>query len=111
MVEASQVGLEPSGSLHNEVLETIQRSIREVVGEDFYEVYEIGLTSSFSEDLELESLEIVEIAERVMAVYPTVDFVTWASKMELEELVEITLADLVDFIVTSVEASGEHGEG
>jgi acyl carrier protein len=63
----------------------------------------VTLDSTFAEDIELESMEVMEIAERLIETYPAVDFVTWFSAMELEELVEITLGDVVSFIVRSLE--------
>jgi acyl carrier protein len=101
-----------AGAQHDALFETVHqtvvRTIIEVVGEEFYEESEINLDSTFSEDIELESTELMEIAERMMETYAgKVDFVAWFADMELEELVQLRLRDLLEFIVTSIE---EHGD-
>lgn len=90
--------------LFEEVHQTVVRTIIEVVGEEFYEETEISLQSTFSEDVELESTEVMEIAERLMELYEDkVDFIGWFGEMELEQLVDLTLGDLIEFMVTSIQ--------
>ena len=92
-------------SLFESVRETVEGTIIDVVGRWYYEECQTGLDSTFAEDIELESMEVMEIAERLIETYEgRVDFVTWFSGMELEDLVELTVGDVVDFIVTSIEA-------
>jgi acyl carrier protein len=90
--------------LFESVRQTIEDAIVEVVGRDYYEECDITLDSTFAEDVELESMEVMEIAEKLMEGYEgKVDFVAWFSDMELEDLVELSLGDLVEFIVDSLE--------
>lgn len=97
-------GSSRSEALFESVHETVVRNIIEVVGQEFYEESEIGLDSTFSEDVELESTEVMEIAERLMETYEDqVDFVGWFADMDLEDLVDLRLRDLIDFIVKSIE--------
>lgn len=91
-------------ALYESVRTALVSTIIDVVGEEFYEESEIGLDSTFSADIELESMEMMEIAERLMETYEQVDFVGWFSDMELEDLVAITVGDVVDFIVVWLEA-------
>ncbi|MGH9214599.1 MAG: acyl carrier protein [Acidimicrobiales bacterium] len=89
--------------LDRSVRATVERLITEVVGEEFCEVYDIGLDSTFAEDLELESLEILELAERLIETYEgKVDFVGWFATMEFEELVELDVGTLVGFIASQL---------
>lgn len=89
---------------HAEVHATVVQTIIEVVGVEFYEEAEIGLDSTFAEDIDLESMEVMEISERLMEIYgENVDFVGWFAEMELEDLVTLTLGMVVDFIVTQLE--------
>jgi acyl carrier protein len=75
-----------------------------VVGRWYYDECQVGLDSTFAEDIELESMEVMEISESLIDTYEgRVDFVTWFSAMELEDLVELKLRDVVDFIVTSLD--------
>ena len=61
-------------------------------------------TSTFAEDIQLESMEVMEVAERLIEEYEgRVDFVAWFADMELEDLIEITVGSVVDFIVASLE--------
>ena len=52
-------------SEHDATLETVAAIIREVIGEEWAEEVEISRETSFAEDLELESIEFVALAERL----------------------------------------------
>jgi acyl carrier protein len=94
-------------ALYDSVRVTVEQAIIDVVGEEFYEECEVGLDSTFAEDIELESIEVMEIAEKLIETYgDKVDFVAWFADMELEDLVEITVGSVVDFIVTTLEGGG-----
>lgn len=91
-------------ALFDEVYDTVVKTIIEVVGEEFWEESDITLESSFAEDIELESTEVLEIGEKLIEIYEgKVDFIQWFAEMELEDLIDITLRDFVEFIVTSLE--------
>ena len=92
-------------ALFDSVRDTVEGTIVAVVGRWYYEECQAGLDSTFAEDIELESMEVMEIAERLIETYDgRVDFVSWFSSMELEDLVELTVGDVVAFIVTSIES-------
>lgn len=94
-------------TLYSSVQRTVEQAIIDVVGEEFYEECEVGLDSTFAEDIELESIEVMEIAEKLIETYEgKVDFVAWFADMELEDLIEITVGSVVDFIVESIETAG-----
>jgi acyl carrier protein len=91
-------------TLFDDVRTTVEGSIVAVVGRWYYDECNVNLDSTFAEDIELESMEVMEIAERLIETYEgRVDFVTWFSSMELEELVELTVGDVIRFIVSSIE--------
>lgn len=97
-------------SLQASVQDTVENLIAEVVGDEFYEVYEVGRDSTFAEDLELESMEILELAERLIETYEgRVDFVGWFATMEFEELVELSVGTLVDFVVAKLSEAQHQG--
>jgi acyl carrier protein len=82
-----------------EVLGNVAGAIREVIGEDWAEDVPIKMTTSFSRDLELESIEFVALAERLRATYgPGVDFAGWLATMELKDILELDVGRLVEFI-------------
>jgi acyl carrier protein len=96
-----------TGPLFDEVRATVEEAIVDVVGRPYWEECEGGLQSTFAEDIELESMEVMEIAERLIDHYAgRVDFVAWFSDMELEDMIELTVGDVVDFVVTSLSTSG-----
>jgi acyl carrier protein len=100
----STAGTARDDALYESVKTTVEQAIIDVVGEEFYEECEVGLESTFAEDIELESIEVMEIAEKLIDTYgERVDFVAWFADMELEDLVEITVGSVVDFIVASLE--------
>lgn len=83
----------------DESLQRVSAMIREVIGEDWDLDEEITMETSFSDDLELESIEFVSLAEKIQAEYgDSVDFVTWLSSKELDEIIALKVGALVDFI-------------
>jgi acyl carrier protein len=82
------------------VLETISAMIRSLIGEEADEI-EIDMTTSFLNDLELESIEFVALAEKLRAHFgASVDFAGWMASMELKQILSLTVGDLVRFIET-----------
>lgn len=81
------------------VLATVADLIGAVVGEDFFFGEPITMRTSFSHDLELESIEFVALSEKLQEHYgERVDFVDWISEMELAEIIGLTVGQLVDHI-------------
>ena len=96
--------------VYESVRTTVETAIRDVVGEWYYEECQIGLDSTFAEDIQLESMEVMEIAERLIETYEgKVDFVAWFAELELEQLIDLTVGTIIDFIVASLEATGGAG--
>ena len=78
---------------------TLARMIEEVIGEDWDPDIEIRAETSFSEDLELESIEFVALAEKLQAHYgDRLDFVGWLSEKELDEIIQLRVGDVAEFI-------------
>jgi len=81
------------------VLATISSILIEVIGDDWAADIEIDESTSFNEDLELESIEFVALAERLQEIYgDEVNFVEWVGDMELDEIINLKVGDLVEFI-------------
>jgi len=81
------------------ILATVAGFIREVIGEAWADDVEIGLSTSFTDDLELESIEFVALAEKLTGRWgDNVDFVAWISGMELDDIIGLTVGDVVEFI-------------
>jgi acyl carrier protein len=83
-----------------DVLGEVARMVREVIGEEWAEDLPITMTTAFSKDLELESIEFVALAERLKERYgKSVDFAGWLAGMELSQIIELRVGELVEFIV------------
>ncbi len=81
----------------SDTLQTVARLVEEVVGEAPLEP--ITPETSFGDDLELESIELVALAEKLQAEYGgKVNFADWLSQKELDELIHLKVGELVDFI-------------
>jgi acyl carrier protein len=82
-----------------QVLAEVARMLREVVGEDWIQEKAIELGTSFSQDLELESIEFVALGERLQNHYgKSVNFVGWLSGKDLDQILALKVGDLVEFI-------------
>ena len=87
--------------LAQEVFDTVARMVTEIIGEEYASALEITRESMVTEDLELESIEFVALAEKLRDHYgERVDFVDWIASMELDQIILLTVGQLVDFIVS-----------
>ncbi len=92
--------------MSRDTLQEIGDIIRDVVAEDWIREAPITRETAFNADLELESLEFVALAERLQETYGTrVDFVGWLSSQSLDEIVEMKVGALVDFIDRSLDGA------
>jgi acyl carrier protein len=81
------------------IVETIARLVNEVIGEDVDFDLDIRADSSFSEDIELESIEFVALGEQLQITYgERIDLVGWFGELDLDEIIDLTVGELADFI-------------
>jgi acyl carrier protein len=86
-----------------DVLEVIRGILVDVIGPEYGVGLSIDMETSFDIDLQLESLEFVALAERLPDHFgPQVDFVSWLAGMELDQIIALTVGDLVSFVVSSL---------
>jgi acyl carrier protein len=77
----------------------IKELLSEVIGEEFIEEYNVNMESSLTGDLEMESVEIVELSEKIKKFYGAqIGINEWMSKMNLEKLIKLSLGDIVNFL-------------
>ena len=87
------------------VLEQIIKVIREAVNEDWIQDYEIDADTSFNDDLELESIEFVEIAEKLQQHFGSrLNFIDWLSSMSLDQIISLTVGDLERYVIDNIRA-------
>lgn len=82
-----------------QVLAELEVMLVEVIGDDLLLDGPLTMETSFDEDLQLESIEFVALSERLLETYgEQVDFVGWLAEMELDEIVALTVGQLVRFV-------------
>ncbi len=81
------------------ILATVAGMIGEIIGEEYLEDLDVTMDSVITEDLELESIEFVALAEKLRERYgERVEFVDWIAGMELEEIIGLTVGQVVTFV-------------
>jgi acyl carrier protein len=84
-----------------EIFAVLKVFITEVIGEEFVEDINISGESSFTRDLEMDSIEIVSFSEKVKAYFgENIDFTGWLSGMDLDQLINLKLDDIIKHIET-----------
>jgi acyl carrier protein len=84
----------------DEVLATVAQSLREVVGEQWISDIAITTETSFSDDLELESIEFIALAAKLRERYGhEKEFTDWMAGMELEQIIGLRVGDVVEFVL------------
>ena len=92
----------------SETLATLARMIGEILGDDADPDLEITALTSFSDDLELESIEFVELSEKLQTHYgDQLDFVGWLSDKQLDEIIQLKVGDVAEFIDRCLCAPGD----
>lgn len=86
-----------------EVLDVIEALVHEIVGEDYALGIEVDMDTSFAEDLELESIEFVRLGEKLQERYgERVDLVAWFAEFDVDQIINLTVGELVDYIRRSL---------
>ncbi|MCC9070760.1 phosphopantetheine-binding protein [Flavobacterium sp. F-65] len=84
---------------HEELFNLLKGFITEVIGEEFVEEMDITPESSFTKDLEMDSIEIVSFSEKIKAHFgDQIDFTGWLSSMDLDQLINLDLNRIINYI-------------
>ncbi|MFE1925220.1 acyl carrier protein [Streptomyces asoensis] len=66
----------------------------------------IGMRTTFNRDLELESIDLVTLAGLLQERYgDRINFAEFLAGMEFDEIIELTVGRLVEYVVTSLKAA------
>jgi acyl carrier protein len=85
------------------VFDEIAGLVREVVGEEFLLEQEITPNTSFSHDLALESIEFVELSERLQQRYgQRANLATFIADMDIDAITEITIGELAGYVTSQL---------
>ncbi len=83
----------------DEIFVLLRTFIIDVIGEEFIEASEIQLNSSFTRDLDMDSIEMVAFSEKVKNYFgDEIDFTAWLSGLDLDQIIELNLSEIVNFI-------------
>jgi acyl carrier protein len=92
----------PTGT--DEIVATIACIVADVIGEDAGLDLDIRADSSFSEDIELESIEFVALAEQLQRTYgERIDLIAWLGELDLDEIIDLTVGELAEFIAACLD--------
>ena len=84
---------------HEELFTLLKGFITEVIGAEFVEEMDITPESSFTKDLEMDSIEIVSFSEKIKAHFgDQIDFTGWLSSMDLDQLINLDLSMIINYI-------------
>ncbi|XVQ08972.1 acyl carrier protein [Spirillospora sp. CA-255316] len=90
------------------VLSEVVQMLVDVVGDDFLLEVEVGPETTLNEDLALESIEFVALAERLRRRYgDRADLASLVAGMDLEQIMRMTVGDLVRHIESRPESPAE----
>lgn len=77
-----------------------------VIGDEFLLAVDITPETTFSRDLELESIEFVALAERLRQRYGgQVDFTSFLAGLTIDEILALTVGALAEHITRSLAAA------
>ena len=84
---------------HEELFTLLKGFITEVIGAEFVEEMDITPESSFTKDLEMDSIEIVSFSEKIKAHFgDQIDFTGWLSSMYLDQLINLDISIIINYI-------------
>jgi acyl carrier protein len=83
----------------DQILADVRAMLVEIIGPEYALGIDIGMTTSFEADLELESIEFVKLATRLGEHYGhRVDFVAFLADKTLNEIIDLTVGEVVVYI-------------
>ena len=88
------------------VLDEITGILADVLGEEFLLDTEITPGTSFSDDLALESIEFVQLSEKLQEHYgERVNLVAFIGDMDIDAIMAMTVGQLVGYIEAQLAAT------
>lgn len=88
------------------VLAQLGGMLRELLAEYGLDDAEITMDTTFHYDLELESVDLVALSGQLREHYgDRVNFATFIAERDLDEIIALTVGELVRYVVASLRAS------
>lgn len=90
----------------NAVLELVISKIRSTINEEWIHDTGIGPETRFNDDLEIESIEFVKIANAIQQHYGThLDIAGWLAGKTIHELIGLSVGELASYISSALKAA------
>jgi len=87
------------------IVATISEILVEVIGDEFLLDVEVTMATTFSHDLELESIEFVAMAEKLQERYAgRVDFTAFLAGLEIDEILALSVGQLATHVARALQA-------
>lgn len=87
------------------VFDEVVEIVGQVIGDDFILEEEITPGTSFNEDLALESIEFVQLSEKLQERYgQRVNLVAFIADKDIDQIMAITVGELVGYIESRLAA-------
>jgi acyl carrier protein len=91
----------------DQILAEVRAMLTQIIGEDYALSLDIRMETSFDTDLELESMEFVRLSTMLTEWYgEQIDFVAFLANKQFEEIIELTVGDVVSYIVSCLTLAG-----
>jgi len=89
------------------VLALVIEKIRSTINEDWVHVIEIDSATRFNDDLEIESIEFIKIANAIQQHYGArLDVAGWLSGKGIHELIALSVGDLSNYVSAAMAQEG-----
>ncbi len=100
------MSIETTATNEATVLAQLGGMLRELLEEYGLDDAEITMDTTFHDDLELESVDLVALSGQLREHYgERVNFATFIAERDLEEIIALTVGELVRYIVASLRAT------
>jgi len=91
----------------DQILADVRTMLVEIIGPEYALALDIDMDTSFEADLELESLEFVKLSAMLAEHYgDRVDFVRFLADKTLNEIINMTVGDVVTYIANCLALAG-----
>jgi acyl carrier protein len=86
------------------IVDDITAILVEVIGDEFLLDVEVTMATTFSHDLELESIEFVAMAEKLQEHYAgRVDLTAFLAGLEIDEILALSVGQLAGHVARSLQ--------
>jgi len=90
----------------NAIVDDITAILVDVIGDEFLLDVEVTMETTFSNDLELESIEFVTMAEKLQERYAgRVDFTAFLAGLEIDEILALSVGQLSGHVARSLSST------